>query len=726
MKFSTNNGFLKQTALQLLCGLLPCLCFAQQRSVSDAYKIANGFVQDNSMRLRASSISMKLSSSIISAEGGLRADRESYYIFTSASDVTGFVIVSGDERMPDILAYSDENNFDTDNIPPNVRYWLDCYEEAFSTLNSSDNPKTKGIESVNPDGVAPLLESNAWGQGDPYNRLCPSVRNVKCVTGCVATAMAQVMNFHRYPDTGKGSVNYTTETNRIKLQRDFSSVQFHWDKMLDAYRKNYTQEEADAVAELMYACGTSVKMDYCTSEQGGSGAFQTDLIIAFVDNFKYDNDAAFMDRRYCSIDDWHQFIINELNAGRPINYAGQSMRDGGHSFVFDGYKMNPGGNYPYYHVNWGWNGSCDGYYQITDLHPSEDGQHATYDAFNSSQQMTINIKPEDGVNDGKIYLGTPNLYVSSSTSKAGSKITAYTASCTNFSYKPFNGTLYVALISVEDSSMTILGGNRMKSLSYLQDQNNLSIDITIPTSIADGQYKIQLLAKETGNNNYLQVFSKQYPILTISSSGNVSPEVTNEAMLGCSEIEAVTNSDPSLISINIYELQNLLDVPFIGDLKMILADKGGKQLCSFGDSIQPGELSTFEVQEEPLKIKGKLMGEWPDGDYKLYVGARQINTSKFVYLSYYDIAKPDMAYHDLSLKAQIKDGRLIINGKTYDILPTSLDYINSENILGNSSHIRIYNLNGICIGNIININVLPQGMYFIIDGGHRRKVFINR
>ena len=387
--------------------------------------------------------------------------------------------------------------------------------------------------------------------------------------------------------------------------------------------------------------------------------------------------------------------------------------------------MNNGGIYPYYHVNWGWNGNCDGYYQISDLHPSEDGQHATYEGFNGSQQMTINIKPEDGVNDGIVYLGTPNLYVSSSTSKAGSKITAYTASCVNFSYKPFNGTLYVALISMEDGSMTILGENRIKALSYLQEQNNLSIDITIPSSIADGQYKIQLLSKQTDNNDYLQVLSKKYPVLTISSSGNVSPEVTNEAMLGSSELEAVTDSDPSLICINIYELQNLLDAPFIGDLKMILADKWGKQLCSFGDSIQPSELSTFEVQEEPLKIKGQLMGEWPDGDYKLYVGARQINTPKFVYLSFYDIAQPDMEYHDLSLNAQIKDSRLVVSGKTYNILPMSLEHINAEGSLGNASNLKIYNLNGICIGKYgKNLNVLPPGMYIIIEGGYKRKIVI--
>lgn len=723
MKYPNIFGNIKQTALQLLCGLLPCLCYAQQRSISDASIIAQKFVHDKSIMLSSYSMSLKLSSSIISKDSKLRADKEAYYVFTPSSDEAGFVIVSGDERMPDVLAYSDESNFDIDCIPPSVRYWLDCYEEAFLNLTDSNTPTPSHLESVNPDGVAPLLGKNAWGQSDPYNRLCPSVGKDRCVTGCVATAMAQVMKYHRYPDTGKGSVNYYTNTNKIHLQKDFSSVQLEWDKMLDAYKKNFSQEEANAVAELMFACGTSVKMDYCTSEQGGSGAYQTDLVTAFVDNFSYDSDAAFMDRRYCSVENWHQILINELNAGRPVNYAGQSMRDGGHSFVFDGYKTEIGNNYPYYHVNWGWNGVCDGYYQIADLHPSENGQHATYDGFNSSQQMTIGIKPEDGINDDTIFLGTPNLYTSSSTVKAGNSLTVYTASCVNFSYKTFNGLLYVSLISQEDGLETILDESRIKTLSYLQEQSNVKIEITIPSSMADGQYKVQLLSKQSGKNDYQRVTSRQYPLLIVSSTGDVAPVVENEAMLGSSELEVISDSDPTLVKMNIYELQNLLEYPFIGDLKMILADKSGNQLCSFGDSIQPGELSTFEVQEEPIKIQGRLVGEWPEGDYRLYVGARQLNTSKFVYLSYYDIVHPDISYHDLSLSAQIKGNKLIINGKTYIITPTKIELVEANNSIEELDYYHVYSLNGRHIGSLEKKNP-PPGIYIIRQGQLWRKIIV--
>ena len=194
-------------------------------------------------------------------------------------------------------------------------------------------------------------------------------------------------------------------------------------------------------------------------------------------------------------------------------------------------------------------------------------------------------------------------------------------------------------------------------------------------------------------------------------------------MLGSSELEVISDSDPTLVKMNIYELQNLLEYPFIGDLKMILADKSGNQLCSFGDSIQPGELSTFEVQEEPIKIQGRLVGEWPEGDYRLYVGARQLNTSKFVYLSYYDIVHPDISYHDLSLSAQIKGNKLIINGKTYIITPTKIELVEANNSIEELDYYHVYSLNGRHIGSLEKKNP-PPGIYIIRQGQLWRKIIV--
>ncbi len=657
----------KQAAMLMLCGLLPYFCSAQPRSRNEVEEVVSEYISKDIESLKKVNLKLCLTSSQVVPDRGLRSDKEAYYIYSSAGDDTGFVIVSGDKRMPPILAYSEESNFDADNIPPNVRYWLECYAESYQEIaDNSDGLHTSSI-SVNSEGVAPLLGDNFWDQDDPYNRLCPAVRGEKCLTGCVATAMAQVMNYHKHPAVGRGHISYRTESNGIHIQHDLGSVYFKWGDMLDDYNRKYSSAQADAVAELMYACGTAVHMDYGTAAQEGSGAYQSDLIPAFVDNFGYDNDAAFMMRNYCSTEDWHRILVNELNAVHPVNYGGQSVRDGGHSFVFDGYKVSTDNKYPDYHVNWGWGGYCNGYYQIADLHPVENGQHGTMGGFNSSQQITIGVKPDDGIDNGVIYLCTPNLHASSTSAKPGSSIQIYTASLNNFSYKDFTGTLHVGVVSQEDGSETILGESRVRTISYLKEQNNISIDVTLPSNLSEGKYTVQLRSKQSGSEEYEYVYSKKYPELTISSTESQNPVVASETMLGCSELELANTPEQNMICLNLYELQNLLDAPFIGDLRMILADDTGKQLMAFGDSIQPGELSMFEVQEEPQRIKGMLSGVWPDGNYRLYVGARLINTDNYVYLTYYDITRPEMANQELFLRAQIKNGVLAINGHNFEI-----------------------------------------------------------
>ena len=653
----------------MLCGLLPFLCLAQPRSKHEAEDIACTFTRRNTNRYAGEKdVRLSLLSSQITTDRELHG-KEAYYVF-SVSGEKGFVIVSGDKRMPMVLAYSEENDFDTNNIPPNVRYWLDCYAESLKGLDTSSDIAHDETLSERAEGVAPLLGGNTWGQDTPYNKLCPSVRGEKCVTGCVATAMAQVMKFHGFPDNGRGSVRYRTQSNGISLQNDLATVSFKWENMLDNYEGNYSSLQADAVAELMYACGTSVKMDYCTSSQGGSGALQADLIPAFIENFGYDSDASFMARSYCTNEDWHRILIQELNEGRPVNYAGQSARDGGHSFVLDGYQNREDSSYPYYHVNWGWNGSCNGYYQLTDLHPAENGQHATMEGFNSSQQLTMGVMPDDGVNNGLYNLCTSNLYVSSTQVKSGSTIQVYSASLRNLSYKTFNGTIYVALVSQEDGTETIIGEGKVHgTMSFLQEQNNVSLEIALPSDVRDGQYIIQLRSKQAGADRFGNVYSRTYPKLTVSNTGIIEPTIARETLLGCSELEVM---DTTVVCLNIYELQNLMDAPFIGDLRMILADNSGKQLSTFGDSIQPGELSRYEIQEFPKKLRGTLIGEWPDGNYRLYVGARLINTSNYVYLSYYDVSQPGMEAQELFINAQIKDGMLVVKGRPYEIIPTSV------------------------------------------------------
>lgn len=664
----------KRTALLLLCGLLSFACIAQQRTKHDAKSIASNFATNNLKgNKHKGEIKLLLSSSQISTNKELRTDKEAYYIFSS-SESAEFIIVSGDERMPSILAYSDENGFDNANIPPNVQYWLESYTDAYLSLTDDTDNTGEALSTINPNGVKPLLTDNRWGQDDPYNLLCPTVRNRKCVTGCVATAMAQVMNYYKYPDIGQGDISYRTETNNIYVQHRFDEKPFQWDDIIDDYSKGYSSEQATAIAELMLACGASVKMDYCVSSQGGSGAYQSDLIPAFIEHFDYDRDAAFVMRDYCTSEDWHGLIINELNNGRPINYAGQSRKDGGHSFVLDGYSVDEEYTYPYYHINWGWDGVCNGYYQIVDLHPMEDGQYASNSGFNEEQQMLVGIKPEDGIDDPTNILCTSKLNLSTTLTSPGKTVKIRANSLINMSYEAFNGTLHVALISMNDSTEIMLGEVQTRSIGYLQEQKDLSIEFNVPTEIADGQYLVQLRSTKNQGKEYNPVFSKQYPSLNITSNNDINQgqEPEEDVLLGASELEIIQAEDSSTIKLRIYELANLQSTTFVGYLRMALGDSEGNILTIFGDSVFVEDLDGNEIQSRPIVIKGIPHGTWPNGEYSILILTRNVNSLSYHHLSCHDIVAPNSIKEKLFLKATIEDGYMYINGHRYVIPSTSI------------------------------------------------------
>lgn len=682
------SSCIRQTAL-ILCGLLPAICLAQQRSQDDAKIIAEKFCTSKTVGLNIDKSKVFATSSISSSNR--QTGKEAYYIYTSDSG-SGFVIVSGDQRMPGILAYSDCGNFDIVNMPPAVRYWLGCYEDTYNSLEEgcSTIKQEQPCKDVLPGGVTPLLGNNLWGQDKPYNNYCPSVNGKRCVTGCVATAMSQVMNYHQYPRTGFGKVDYYTRTNRLHVTHDFSKDYFEWGKMLDSYTGvKYSEEQAKSVATLMSSCGAAVKMDYCLSAQGGSGAYQYDLLRAFVYNFSYDQDAAFAIRDLCSTKDWHQLMINELNNGRPINYAGQSLRDGGHSFVIDGYSITQGNTYPSYHVNWGWNGSCNGYYQIATLSPSENGYDEGKSGFSTDQQMTIGIKPDDGVLENKFLLCTSSLNTSKTSVSPGTNVQVYSATISNLSYRSFTGAIQ-AVLTNEKGNEYVFGETRLRSMEFMSEYKNPVVDISIPMDIECGDYDVRLCYIVDGCDDVLPVLSKSYARISIVSKTDVPSTPTSiESQLSCSDIGVSEKYGKEVICLGLYELQNLNDKMFVGNLRMIIADDLGNPLSFFGDSIQPGEMFQYEMLKKPVYIKGSIDDEMEDGNYRLYVGARHISSEKYSYVSLYDIAKPHLQPSELYLKMSKEAGKVTIDGHDFITIPAKLDELGQK-----QSVTEYYNLMG--------------------------------
>lgn len=325
-----------------------------------------------------------------------------YYVFANGED-KGFTIVSGDDRMPEVVGYSAQGTYDPDHLPANYVGFMKAYQETVEALLKGDAQVSGGLaearqwraERAGTAAVAPLLGGIKWNQTEPYNNRCPLYDGTnRSVTGCVATAMAQVMMYHQYPKALKATIKaYTTyyKSKGIGIPEISSGTTYDWDNMLPDYSKSgYTSAQADAVAKLMYHCGAAVEMNYGPS----SGANVTPAILATY--FGYDADLMQDLTRTCfTLQQWMTLIDNELKAKRPILYSGKSS-DGGHEFVCDGSDGKG-----LYHINWGWGGYQDGYFDLTILQPKKGGagSGSAVDGYNRDCSMIIGIAPDNGMVD---------------------------------------------------------------------------------------------------------------------------------------------------------------------------------------------------------------------------------------------------------------------------------------------------------------------------------------
>lgn len=313
------------------------------------------------------------------------------YVFTTGTD-EGFMIVSADDSAYPLLGYSDSGKFDVKNMPPQLKSWLDGYSREIAVVRSSEveASATNQVPSLpEMSAVDPLLKSK-WNQGAPYNKYCYSLEadgdSVQSVTGCVATAMAQVMYYFQQPETGQGEISYKHGDSGTYTM-NFAAENFNWKEMQPTYYVGtYTDEEADAVAYLMKACGYSVKMDYGKGESGASGA---NIPGALINYFGYKGGLRLETRKFWTYTEWAQMIHKNLVEIGPVIYDGDAL-DGGHSFVCDGYDGNG-----YFHINWGWGGMADGYYLLDALNPDEYGIGGAAGGYNLGQQIILGISPQD-------------------------------------------------------------------------------------------------------------------------------------------------------------------------------------------------------------------------------------------------------------------------------------------------------------------------------------------
>lgn len=387
----------------------------------------------------------------------------SFYAF-NRPDNGGYILISADDRSQDVvLAYSHEGHFDYDALSENARYMVDAYTKGIADIKRTGKAPARSKALAPKQYVEPLLGDIEWNQGSPYNDLCPVVDGYRCPTGCVATAMAQIMRYHRWPERGRGSHSY--EWKGQTLSANFNH-EYKWDLMLPRYKQNYTKEQAAAVAELMRDCGYSIEMSYAP---GGSGAAA--YRDALVEYFDYDKSIAYMCLDDTSLDHYKEIIYNELAEGRPVGASGGSSI-GGHEFIFDGYDSDG-----LVHVNYGWGGADNGYYSVTNT------------GFDSSPSITYGIQ--------KNYGGKPRVYVDVDSEFLWDD-DSQMISCVIF---------FRNIIPCEEKVRAALAYENTETHEVVYVEHNYSehgnwinnITVNVPNGLADGDYYLYPAYSENGS-----------------------------------------------------------------------------------------------------------------------------------------------------------------------------------------------------------------------------------
>ena len=319
------------------------------------------------------------------------ADADPYYVF-NRGDGEGFIIISGDDQTEPVLGYCDKGSFDYTQAPDNMKALLAEYENQIVFLWEHPQAIAKAVEK---HSKIPQLMTSTWNQGNPYNQNCPNYFGLgRSVTGCVATAMAQVMYYQRDKSTDRTLAaipSYVAPTkHEIYGQLHVDGIPdgspIDWANMRDSYSGSESAAQREAVANLMLYCGVSVQMDYTNS---ASGAYSYRVADALKAYFGYGASVQYVQQTNYTNESWDQLCYNELANSRPFYLSGANS-EGGHAFVCDGYD----GNY-HYHINWGWGGASDGYYLLSNLSPGQQGIGGSSNGYNSGVEAIIGMEPDN-------------------------------------------------------------------------------------------------------------------------------------------------------------------------------------------------------------------------------------------------------------------------------------------------------------------------------------------
>ena len=472
--------------------LITCVnVHAQEVSESEAYSRVLSFIIKNDVFVKSR---IKRETPRLSYSG------LGFYAF----DYDGrFILASKDPLKPAILGYSDSGEFSNATKSPCFRFFLRQYAQEYRNDFVIFKPSDVS------DAVEPLCQ-DVWNQYTPFNNMCPFAPDGEshCVTGCVATSMAQLMNYYQYPVQGSGYLEYEdTKGCGQLLSTDLDSHSYDWSKILDDYNSSYTEEEGLAVAQLMYDCGVSVQMRYDPEASGASVVRQP---IALVNHFGYDEDMQLYYRNFFNQVEWDSIMFHEIDAGRPM-LVGAWDGGGGHSLICDGYDSNG-----LFHMSWGYPGAeANGYYYFTWLTPDLPewrDVNSPEVGLNVLQSILVGVKPK------KVEEPSPQHYIycfsyiknkdgGAQTVHLGDEFEIGVYDLSNCGWNVHNGLVGIALKEYNSSRITsktstplLYKYDRIFSLEELTDSlYSDTLKLKLPTTLSAGNYKLVPVYEESGS-----------------------------------------------------------------------------------------------------------------------------------------------------------------------------------------------------------------------------------
>lgn len=563
----------------------------------------------------------------------------------------GFVLATADA----VAGYSETGAFDPADIPP-----------ALAALLQMQNGAEKAPQHVyNCTAVKPLLGDIAFDQTEPYNLLCPVYTGyTRSATGCVATAMSQIMRYHRFPESGLGTHNYIPETlpEAGTLTVDFTQSRYDWANILPSYaHTEYTQAQADAVSRLLYDAGVSVSMAYGPQ----SGAMNEAWPEAVTSHFGYDKGVTLRRRQYYTSDEWLGIIHAELAAGRPV-YAGGYATAGGHAFVFDG--MDERG---FIHVNWGWSGMSNGYFSINLLTPPTQGTGGADGGFNARQVIVTGIQPPtEGTEPAVELVADESLRAPRSLDKNGTAELKLNGNIRNVGWQPSTVDFVLTLLDANGNTVASWDGTPGVNLNLTDKYRGVSFPEVSFADVPEGRYTLTAQARNHGGSLLFPIHDSQLAFphrlaVTVEDDGVkfAQPEMFS---LTCPAPATEGNLYTGLPAVVRATVTNNGESHYRGELRPALLDpstrKSVETAAGIPVDIAPGTTEEIEIPVTFTADAGEYLLSFYDSDTALVGQPAEVTLQSAVFGALTAVGAPDFGDnlnvdpHNMQCTATVKGG----------------------------------------------------------------------